>query len=175
MNNIGIPKWINEQLLKGEKVISRITVGRRMNLIDYCATDKRLLRFRSKTDLDVLEYNKMSITFEKYGVSWHILRGILGVCGILLIVVAILGVGDPTGPYGLSTGKIPPPIALLFILFGVVFIVIAIISRYGYYQIRSPDINDRELKKWRIDLTRWGSGKVHRFAKNVEKMRRSRS
>ncbi|MFQ6135082.1 MAG: hypothetical protein ACE5KU_04635, partial [Nitrososphaerales archaeon] len=86
MKSIKIPRWVEERLSEGEKVISKISRGR----ADYYATDKRLLRFRGKSDCDVLEYDKISITFSKYGLGWKVFRIIAVLFGLLAISLGIL-------------------------------------------------------------------------------------
>ena len=92
MESIKIPDWVKERLSKEEKVISRISAG----MGDYYATDKRLLRFRSKSECDVLEYNKMSITFRRYGVGWNTFRIIAVLLGLLTISLGIFSFVGPT-------------------------------------------------------------------------------
>jgi len=85
MEHIKVPKWVEEQLLDGEKAVSKISSGSRLNMVDYFATDKRLLRFSGKSDCEVLEYSKASITFKKYGLGTSSFRVFALVFGLLVI------------------------------------------------------------------------------------------
>jgi hypothetical protein len=170
MGNMKIPKWVEEQLLEGEEVISKISSGSRLNMVDYYATDKRLLRFSGKTDYEVLEYDKLSIAFTKYGLATGIFRIFSLLFGLFCISLGILTFVGPTFHTGTSTlrTKAPFEVSLLFCGIGFFVILAAIGGRYGYYQIEEQGVDSKELKKWRIGRTRWGGGKVDRFAKVVE-------
>lgn len=166
MENIETPNWVKEQLLRGEKVISKLSHG----TVDYYATDKRLLRFRSRSDCDVLEYGKMSITFTKYGLGTSIIRAIAVLLGVLIISIGIFSFVGPT--FRMNAGvyytKAPFVYSLLLWVMGLFLIMAVLLGRYAYYRIEGPDFDKKDLKKWRIVRNRWGGGKVDRFAKIVK-------
>lgn len=166
MESIKIPDWVKERLSKEEKVISRISAG----MGDYYATDKRLLRFRSKSECDVLEYNKMSITFRRYGVGWNTFRIIAVLLGLLAISLGIFSFVGPTFVTGTTITHTKAPLEISFLLggIGLFVITVALHGRYAYYQIEAPGFDEHDLKKWRIARNRWGSGKADRFAKIVK-------
>lgn len=166
MENINAPNWVKERLTKEERVISRISSG----MADYYATDKRLLRFRSKSECDVLEYDKMRITFRKYGLGWDVFRIIAVLLGLLAISLGIFSFVGPTFVTGttITHTQAPLGISLLFGVIGLFVIIVALHGHYAYYQIGAPGFDNEDLKKWRIVRNRWGSGKADRFARIVK-------
>ena len=166
MENIEIPKWVEGQLLEGEKVISRLSHG----MADYYATDKRLLRFTGKSNCRALEYGKMSITFVRYGLGWSIFRTFAVIFGLLCIGLGILGFVGPTFYSGTTIYHTQAPFeyVLLFWGIGLFCILVPLNSRYGYYQIKGVGIFTQDLKKWQIVRNRWGAGNIDRFVKIVK-------
>lgn len=168
MENIEIPKWAKGQLLEGEKVISRLSHG----TADYYATDRRLLRFKSKSECDVLEYAKMRITFRKYGLGRSIFRVIAVLIGLLSIGLGVLGFVGPTFHYGTTVmhTQAPLEVSLLLWVVGLFLIVGALNFHYAYYQIEGLGLDNKNLKEWRIVRNRWGSAKADRFARIVKEV-----
>ena len=167
MEDIEIPKWVKEQLLETEKVVSKFS----HRSTDYYATDRRLLRFRGKgkSDYDTLEYDKMSIRFKRFaGFWWHVVRGLMTLCGLLMIAAYAIDLFGLDAQFGWSTGQKIHPLLGLFLVFTGLFIIVKTLSLYGYYQIESPGFSSKDLKKWLIGRGRWGSGKADRFAKVIE-------
>lgn len=166
MENKHVPKWVKERLAKEERVVSRISSG----MADYYATDKRLLKFRSRSEYDVVEYNKMRITFRKYGLGWDIFRILAVLFGLLAISLGILSFVGPTFVTGttITHTKAPLGVSFLFVVIGLFVITVALHGHYAYYQIESPDFDNEHLKKWRIQRSRWGSAKLDRFARIVK-------
>lgn len=166
MENIKVPEWVKRQLSGEEKVISRLSHG----MADYYATDKRLLRFRSKTDYHALEYSQVSINLVKAGTGWSVIRIFTVLFGLLCIGLGTLGFIGPTFHNGTTITHTQAPLeyCFLFWVLGLVMIVLALNFRYAYYQIESPDFDNEDLKKWRIQRSRWGSAKLDRFARIVK-------
>lgn len=170
MDNVKVPKWVEQQLSKGEKVISTISTGGRLNLADYYATNKRLLRFTGKSNYDVLEFEKTSIILKKYGLGSSILR-IFGVLfGLFCISLGILTYVGPTIRTGSTTLNLRAPFSFTLLSCGIGLFVIFIVlwGRYAYYQIECPGFDNKDLKKWRIERPRWGAGKIDRFAETIK-------
>lgn len=166
MESIEIPKWVEGQLLEGEKVISRLSHG----MADYYATDKRLLRFTGKSNCRALEYGKMSITFVRYGLGWSIFRTFSVIFGSLCIGFGILGFIGPTTHSGTTVMHWGAPFEYVLLLWGVGLfcILLPLNSRYAYYQIKGAGLYTQDLKKWQIVRNRWGAGNVDRFADIVK-------
>jgi hypothetical protein len=55
---------------------------------------------------------------------------------------------------------------------GLFLIFIVLIMRYAYYQISSPGIDKKDIKKWRIERFRWGGGAADAFAAALQKAAR---
>jgi len=167
--SIKTPEWVKTQLLEGENVLSKISVGR----ADWYATDKRFLVFRGKADCQVLEYDKISITFKKFGLRGSIPRFLLTVLSLPLFALGIPGL--LFGPYRIPFVEPPTYVrmsrleGLSIVFMGVLIIIIAFfLIAGGYYQINYPGFGKSDLKKWRLLRTRWGAGKVDRFMKVVQ-------
>lgn len=166
MVNIKIPEWVKEHLSQGEQVISEISIRN----TDVYATNKRLLRFTSKSKFDVLEYDKASITFTKYGLGTSIFRIFAVLFGLFCISLGIFTYIGPEYQVGTTLYRMKAPFAfsLLFLGIGLIVIVAALWGRYGYYQIEYPDLDKKNLKNWRIMRNRWFSGKADRFAEIIK-------
>lgn len=166
MVNIKIPEWVRKHLSQGEQVISKIFI-RNTNVY---ATNKRLLRFSSKSKFDALNYDKMSIAFKKYGLGTSIFR----IFGVLFGVFCVsLGIYTYIGP-DIRSGttlirmKAPFWVSLFFLGIGLIVIVLTLNGRYGYYQIEHPTLDKKNLKNWKVMRNRWFSGKADRFAEVVK-------
>ena len=168
MNDVKIPDWVLTKLSEGERVISQLSHG----VYNYYATDKRLVRFKSKSECETLPYDGLSVTFSRYGRGADIIRYIgIGLC-IIIILIAIFQSGDAVDPTAVDewyryTGKVPVPLAILFGTLGVIGIPIAFHTRYGYYQIESPNLSSGDLKGWRILRNRWFAQKIDDFTSTV--------
>lgn len=166
MVDIKVPQIVKERLRDGEKVIGKISSSR----FDFYATDNRLFRFKSTSDCRILEYDKISLKFMKYSGAWLILRAFCIIMGVLCIGLGILSFIGPEINTGTTITNFDAPFAysLLLWVLGLWFLVMGLVLRYGYYQIEGPNIGKKELKRWRIERYRWGSGHVDRFAKAVQ-------
>lgn len=160
--NIKIPEWVKEHLSQGEQIISEIHVQN----TDVYATDKRLLRFTSKSKFDELEYDKISISFKKFGLGAIISRVIAVLFGVFCIS---LGIFSYVGPkIGTISWKAPFIYSLLFCGIGLLMILGTLLLPYTYYQVDYPGFSKKDLKNWRIMRNRWFLGKADRFAEVIK-------
>jgi len=113
-----------------------------------------------------LEYDKVSITFTKYGLGTTIFRIFAVLFGLFCISLGIFSYLGPEYHVGttLIRTKAPFAFSLLLLGLGLIVIVAALWGRYGYYQIDYPGFDKKDLKNWRIMRNRWFSGKADRFA-----------
>ncbi len=157
MQNIEVPKSIKGKLSKDEAIIGKISSGG----ADYYATDERLLRFKSVSDYQALKYPQISITFTKYGIGTRIGQIFIILLGLYFIAIGIASFIDPdlSAPFGAK---------LLFFVMGIGAITVALVLGYAHYQIAAPGFDKNELKRWRIQRYRWGSGNADEFAKLVK-------
>ncbi|UCB42580.1 MAG: hypothetical protein JSV77_09010 [Dehalococcoidales bacterium] len=167
MNNFKIPDWVKTQLLEGEQVVLRLSQG----AYNYYATDRRFLRFKSKSECDALPYDGLSVTFNRYGRGADVIRYIAISLCIFIIWIAIFQHGNAVDPTAVDewyryTGKVPTPLAILFGVLAALGIPWAFHTRYGYYQIDSPNLN-RGPKDWRIIRNRWRNQKIDDFTQSV--------
>ena len=140
---------MQKHLSIGEEVLAYCSTNR----IDYYATNKRLLLFRSKSDYSTIEYEKISLTFNKYRGGWHILRA------IIIFVVAYAMIADIA-----LFSEIPFVVSVIIWLVSLFGLFLAISVMYAYYQIESPEIREGNLKRWRIPVYRWINSKTKQFA-----------
>ena len=150
MSDIKIPDWLRGHLQDGETVLAKVSIG----MSDVYATDSRLIRFSGKSRSEVLEYDTVSVRFEKFGGIWHVARAVLILTGLLAFAIPFL------------SGMEPPTLVCLF--FGPLGVIAGLTYRYGYYQIDSPEFDSRDRRRWRVGRLRWGAGSVERFARIVE-------
>ncbi len=157
VNIKNIPSSVAEHLSEEEVVIGKINNAG----TDYFATNKRLLRFGlrigSPPDFRTLEYKQMSIVFMKYGGVWNLLRGVLIFIAIYALVADITLFDEIP-----IMGSVAIWLAVLFVILS------ALVFIYGYYQIRAPDIDNNDLRKWRLPKYRYGSGSTDRFVETVK-------
>ena len=156
--NTKIPELVKEHLSEEEQVISKISIRN----TDVYATNKRLLRFTSKSKFDELEYDKISISFEKGGLSQIILRIFTMLLGVFCISLGILSYVGPK--IGTISWKAPFIYSLLLCGMGLLLILWMLALPNTYYQIKYPGFSKKDLKNWRIMRNRWFPGKADRFA-----------
>jgi len=157
-----IPEWVRDQLSKEEQVISKIHIQN----TDVYATDKRLLRFTSKSKFDELQYDKISISFKKFGLSTINSRVFAVLFGVFCISLGILSYVGPK--IGTTSLKAPFIYSLLFCIIGLLTILGTLALPYTYYQIEYPGFSKKDLKNWRIMRNRWFPGKADRFAEVIK-------
>lgn len=148
MNEIKIPKSINEKLLDDEKVIG--------SWWHFYATNKRLFRYNRKSDYSILDYNKMTIDIR------IMTSFIWGGISIIFIGLIIFFLANISSPY--RRVLVPSWLYWLMLICSIMGGILFILSR-KYYQIRSSDFSDKELKKWRIQKGR----KTDRFIEIIKK------
>lgn len=162
MENIKVPKSVEEKLLEGERVVGKISNGG----ADFYATDKRLLRFTSASDYWVLEYSQISsIKLTKHVIRLTIFRLLAAILGLYFIAIGINSFIDPdmiSTPFG---AKI-----LLFVI-GAAAIIFAIISDVSYYQITAPDFDNKDYRRWRLQQFCLTARNVKKFLKLIEEKR----
>jgi len=177
-------------LLDGEEVLSKVVMGGAFKATTFYATNKRLVRIskreassgilviaadeiakraKKKPGLETLEYDRISISFKKFGLGSSIFRVFAVGFGIFCIALGIFGYIGPTITTGTTIIRTKAPIGISLLLWVIGFLVIlaSLNGRYGYYQIVSSDLEQGDLKRWRIQRTRWGAGKIEDFMKIV--------
>ncbi len=155
-----VPEWVKERLSEGEKVISKISIVRALTekamrggvTRDFYATDKRLLNFKNKSDYDILEFDKMTVTIQEPGASVRItLRYILlfiGVAFILSSIFPFIFVLIVGGTLDYTYGEV-----WRFLFPGIVFLMMFLwppFPRRVMYQIDYPGLDNKDLKNWQI-------------------------
>ena len=167
MPEVKAPRWVEKNLLIGEKVIAMYSTDR----ADFYATDKRLLRFSGKSKYRALEYNNLTIQLIKHGLRRIISGVMLFIVGIICIIFGILGYIGPRIYLGGHPTNFNAPfeIVLLFMGIGVFGIVMAFLMQTCYYQIESPDIAKYDMENWRIlPYLLFNRQKPHNFAKVIK-------
>ena len=137
MVDFKISKWIDNILQDGEKIIGKWW--------HYYATNKHLILFHGKTNYRILGYDNISITFEKIKKP--------AIYPISMILLAFILFFSLWFANQISSYEIPIWLAFL-VLIGLFTASILEALPNHYYQIRSPDINKDELKKWLIPKSR---------------------
>jgi hypothetical protein len=155
MADIKAPGWVREQLLDGEEIVSKALSARAI----YYATNRRVLRFGGKSRRSQsLQYNQVSsIIFTRYGAGWRAFNAFSVFLGLIIILVGVLTAVVPDLKIeGQPLGTIVPIVAIAG---GVVLIFAALCFHYAYYQFCDPSSEKsgkNNLKKWRIERSRWG-------------------
>ena len=140
-----VPKGVEEKLLDGEKVIG--------NWWHFYATNKRLIRYNRKSDYGILDYNKISITL-KIMTSFIWVAAFMIIMGFIIFFLA--SIFDANSNYFWLYWVI----LICSIVGGILF---AISNKY--YQFKSLNLNEKELKKWLIPKGK----KTDRFIEIIKK------
>ena len=123
----------------------------------------RLLRFKGKSEFDALDYTKMSVTLNKYGLSWNIFRGFTILFGLFVFVLGFFAMSPRTTILGVNFSGGGWDIALMFWFVGIFAIFIAFNFRYAFYQIDYTGSQDKSLQKMKFEKLRFGSSKLDSF------------
>jgi hypothetical protein len=162
---LAIPGWVSAQLLQGEAVLARTSGGH----ADYFATDRRLLRFRRKSNCEAVPYSHLSVSLQKYGWGWQIFKLFTVVFSFAVVALGVLVLWGPTvddTDYGGQT-----PIAIAFFVAGGWTFLAVLVYRYRYYQISVCSANRGSSERWCIERPRVaiGNAALDRFAAVLEK------
>jgi hypothetical protein len=168
MAQVRVPKSVKKQIAADEEVIGKLST-----YADYYATNKRLLFFkRSEAWVAIfglwgflaqkkyggnIEYSKISdITLKKHRPKGQVIAGLI--LGIPLLILGIVFISMPEGaPFGAT-----------FIVLAIILIMVLSILRQPYYQIESPDLSDKDMKKWRIHRPRMRGERVDQFIEIIK-------
>ena len=149
MSDVKVPKWVEEKLLDGEKVLSKY--------LYFFATNQRLLRLQSSKNFGAVEYNKISkITCDKYGLG-KVLRSITIFWGLLLFIVGFIsyiGLEIRFDPTHVARIYSDPFTSLICFFGGIICIGLGLSPKKYYYQIWSPSFDDKESKRWKMQKTK---------------------
>jgi hypothetical protein len=148
---LAVPEWVRAQLLPGETVLAKASCGS----ADYFATDRRLLVFRSKSNPGVLDYRGVSVRFHRYGWFSHVGRLLTGVWGLAFVGLTLLLIRG--AEIGETTVEPRADLAAVCAAQAALWLVVAIVSRYGYYVVAAGDETPTENARragWRYRLER---------------------
>ena len=150
------PSWALGHLMAGESVIAAHPAGN----VNYIATDRRLLRFTSRSRHDSAPYTDVSITLQRYGWGWRLFCLLVIVFGLGVAGLGVAALLDPDAPRAAA--------AMLFAA-AVFALWIGLVGRYGYHQICVWNPEKEGIDKWRIERLRWSprNGSLDRFAAAV--------
>lgn len=164
-----IPKHVEEKLEKGETILSSISLQKKRTAMDYYATNKRLLIFKKKSDCNVLEYDKISISLKNYGIGWKISKVCIIIFGVLVFIFGFyalspsIELGSSHGTsYRISGGGLE--MGILFWGLGILMVFIALDFRNKYYQMDYSGSIDKNLEQTRIERLLFTPGKADKFA-----------
>ena len=180
MAKIKVPEPVKERLLENEEVMGKVSTGSGSLIVDYYATNRRVLQFSTsswwylltgvfymlipKPYRDAIEYSRISkVTLKEHRPKWQVVLGL--VLGLPFIVVGI-GV--------LVTGE---GIGLFFILLGLFAIGMLWGMKQAFYQFEIVGFSEQQMEDWRIVRPMFGFGRLKKeadeFAKMVEERSRS--
>jgi len=123
------PRWLRPHLSEEETILANVSVGQS----DYYATDNRLLVFKGKSSPDTIEYRQASVEFHRYGWLFHVWRLFVGACALAVLGLALLF----TQHVKIDEATIGPrwDVATVCVGLAVLLVVVAIVSRYGFYVV----------------------------------------
>jgi hypothetical protein len=147
MKTVEVPKWVRKEMSEGEEALAKTSAGG----ADYYATNKRILRFKGKSNSEDLDYDRVSIEKKNLGMRYYGLGGLLVVLGLGLIYVAIQGGGQ----------------LLIFAIVGVLAIVMPFSMLPSRYEIVVKDANGKLIDRWKLNNTRWGAKDRDTFVRLV--------
>ena len=160
-----LPGWVCAQLLPGEAVLARTSGGH----ADHFATDRRLLRFRRKSNCEAVPYSHLSVSLQKYGWGWQIFRLFTVVFSFAVVALGVLVLWGPTVDDTDYGG--PTPIAIFFFVAGGLTLLAVLVYRYRYYQISvwRADRGSSERRCIERPRVAIGNAALDRFAAVLEK------
>jgi len=166
---LAVPGWVSAQLLPGEAVLARTSGGH----ADYFATDRRLLRFRRKSNCEAVPYSHLSLSLQKYEWGWQIFKLFAVVFSFAVVALGILALWGPTVD-DIDYGG-PTPIAIFFFVAGGLTLLAVLVYRYRYYQISVWRADRGSSERWCIERPRIaiGNAALDRFASVLEKRSRA--
>jgi len=166
---LAVPGWVSAQLLPGEAVLARTSGGH----ADYFATDRRLLRFRRKSNCEAVPYSHLSVSLQMYGWGWQIFKLFAVVFSFAVVALGILALWGPT--VGDTDYGGPTPIAIAFFVAGGLTLLAVLVYRYRYYQISVWRADRGSSERWCIERPRVaiGNAALDRFAAVLEKRSRA--
>jgi hypothetical protein len=166
---LAVPDWVRAQLLPGEAVLGKTSAGG----ADYFATDRRLLRFKGKSSCDAAPYGDVSITLQRYGWGWHLVKLFAVVFSLAIIALGVLMLWGPT--IGDTDYGGPPILALVAFGAAALFIWTMINYRFRYYRMNIWRANKGTSDQWLIERPRFaiGNAALDRFAAVVKERSRS--
>lgn len=179
MSEVKVPKWVEEKLLDGERVVSKY----HSDMVDFYATDKRLLRCINKSnpftniintklskfirestpyrafgdpEFDSLEYDKISITLKRRIGSFVVL---------VLMSIFLFWIGSLI-PFLMNPWFLRD--VVIFWIAGFLVILFGIFTLESRLHFISLDSNRFKLMKWCILESRRKEQKLLSFAKTVD-------
>jgi len=137
-----VPAWVLEYLMEGESVIASRPAGN----VNYVATDRRLLRFTSRSHCVSAPYTDVSLTLQRYGWGWRLFCLLVVIFGLVVAGIGVIALLDPDAPR-----------AVVIVLFAGVALTLwmGLVGRFGYYQICVWNPENGGIDKWRIERLRW--------------------
>jgi hypothetical protein len=158
------PDWLGPYLLPGEAVLACL----HSMAEDYYATDRRLLRFKSREVGEGIPYERVTITRQSIGLFMNAMRLILLLLSLLLVALGLVfGLLRPVlhaGPTVFNMAM-PNDVMAIFLGCGVACLLFSFLLVGYTYEVAVYDTPDKPPRRWRLPLARVASGETHQFAR----------
>ncbi|OGO04164.1 MAG: hypothetical protein A2Y60_02980 [Chloroflexi bacterium RBG_13_54_9] len=173
MAKIKVPEPVKERLSEDEEVIGKVSSGSGFRIVDYYATNRRVLRFElsgwwylligvfyaliPKSYHGAIEYSRISrVTLREHHPKWQVVLGLMVGLPFTVIGIGVLMSGEAVGVF--------------FIFLGLFAIGMLCGMKQAFYQFEIVGFSEQQMEEWHIVRPMFGFGRLKKQADEFAKM-----